>query len=113
MKMDAMMRAEIVATVRETMREVLEVAEEVYVTPEQLAERISFLPLEWIRRNGELLPRECASVVANGREVQTRYGYPLHKIERMIAEGKLKNLTKKNNKAVANLTDAAAVVAMQ
>lgn len=92
MKIDQMLRAEIVATVRETMREKLEEADEVYVTPEQLAERISFLSLEWIRRNGHLLPREYASVIAKNKEVQTRYGYPLHKIQRMIAEGKLKGL---------------------
>lgn len=92
--MDKILRAEIVATVRETMREVLEGAEEVYVTPEQLAERISFLPLEWIRRNGELLPRECAIINVNGKEKRTNYGYPLHKIQRMIAEGRLKGLDK-------------------
>ena len=90
--MDKMLRAEIVATVRETMREVLEGADEVYLTPEQLSERISFLPLEWIRRNGELLPRECAIITVNGKEMQTRWGYPLHRIQRMIAEGKLKGL---------------------
>lgn len=94
MKMDPMLRAEIVATVRETMREILEGADEVYVTPEQLAERISFLPLEWIRRNGELLPRECAVVNVDGKEVATRYGYPLHRIQMMIREGRLKGLVK-------------------
>ena len=96
--MDRMLRAEIIATVRETMREVLEGSEEVYVTPEQLAERISFLPLEWIRRNGELLPRECAIVMVDGKPKKTNDGYPLHKIQRMIKEGKLKNLVKIKNK---------------
>jgi hypothetical protein len=46
--MDRMLRAEIIATVRQTVWEVLEGADEVYLTPQQLAERISFLPLEWI-----------------------------------------------------------------
>ena len=96
--MDRMLRAEIIATVRETMREVMEGAEEVYVTPEQLSERISFLPLEWIRRNGELLPRECAIVMVDGKPKKTNDGYPLHKIQRMIKEGKLKNLVKIKNK---------------
>jgi len=109
--MDRMLRAEIVATVRETMREVLEGVEEVYLSPEQLAERISFLPLEWIRRNGELLPREYASVVLNDKEVTTRYGYPLHKIQRMIREGKLKGLVK-TKKAAGGDAIGAAVVAM-
>ncbi|MCR5366552.1 MAG: hypothetical protein K6E67_10470 [Prevotella sp.] len=92
--MDRLLRAEIVATVRETMQEVMEGAEEVYLTPEQLAERISFLPLEWIRRNGELLPREYAVVNVGGKEIATRFGYPYHKINRMIKEGKLKCLRK-------------------
>ena len=94
MTMDRMLRAEIIATVRQTMQEVLEGAEEVYVTPEQLSERISFLPLEWIRRNGELLPRECAIVMVDGKPKKTNDGYPLHKIQRMIKEGKLKGLVK-------------------
>lgn len=92
MKLDQMLRAEIVATVRETMREVLEGADEIYVTPEQLSERISFLPIEWIRRNGYLLPRECAIVTVDGKPKKTNDGYPLHKIQRMIREGKLKEL---------------------
>lgn len=92
MRLDPMLRAEIVATVRETMREVLEGADEIYVTPEQLSERISFLPIEWIRRNGYLLPRECAIVMVGGKPRKTNDGYPLHKIQRMIREGKLKEL---------------------
>ena len=107
--MDRMLRAEIIATVRETMREVLEGADEVYVTPEQLAERISFLPLEWIRRNGELLPRECAVVNVDGKEVATRYGYPLHKIQRLIREGKLKGLVKIKKAAGGDAVGAAGV----
>lgn len=91
---DPMLRAEIVATVRETMQQVLESADEEWLTPKQLAQRISFLSLEWIRKNGELLPRERASVMVNGKEVPTFYGYPLHRIQRMIAEGQLRGLVK-------------------
>ena len=98
--MDRILRAEIIATVRETMREVLEGADEIYLTPQQLAERISFLPLEWIRKNGELLPRECAIVIVNGKPKKTNDGYPLHKIQRMIQEGKLKGLVKVQKKDV-------------
>ena len=92
-----MLRAEIVATVRETMREVLEGADEIYLTPKQLSERISFLSVEWIRRNGELLPRECAIVMVNGKPRKTNDGYPLHKIQRMIAEGRLKGLVRESH----------------
>jgi hypothetical protein len=108
--MDRMLRAEIIATVRQTMQEVLEGAEEVYVTPEQLSERISFLPLEWIRRNGELLPRECAIVMVDGKPKKTNDGYPLHKIQRMIKEGKLKNLVKTKKNTAADATGTVATM---
>lgn len=92
--MDRILRAQVIATVRDTMREILEGADEIYLTPKQLSERISFLSVEWIRKNGELLPRECAIVMVDGKPRKTNYGYPLHKIQRMIAEGKLKELVK-------------------
>ena len=94
MKLDPMLRAEIIATVRETVREVLEGSDEKWVTPKELASQISFLPIEWIRHNGELLPRECAIVMVDGEPKKTNDGYPLHKIQRMIREGKLKTLVK-------------------
>ena len=90
-----MLRAEIIATVRETMREVLEGAEEVWLKPKQLLEQFGMLSQEWLDRNGELLPREYASVVLpDGDEKCTRWAYPMHKINRMIQEGKLKGLVK-------------------
>ena len=93
--MDRLLRAEIIATVRETMREVLEGAEEVWLKPKQLLEQFGMLSQEWLDRNGELLPREYASVVLpDGDEKCTRWAYPMHKINRMIQEGKLKGLVK-------------------
>ena len=92
--MDRMLRAEIIATVRQTIWEVLEGSEEVYVTPKELAQRVSFLPIEWIRRNGEkFLPREKAIVtMPDGTVKETNPGYPLHKIMHMIQEGKFRDL---------------------
>ena len=109
-QIDPILEAEIKALIRQTIWEVLEGADEVYVTPEQLSERISFLPLEWIRRNGELLPRECAIVMVDGEPKKTNDGYPLHKIQRMIKEGKLKNLVKKNKKPTAASTGTVAAI---
>ena len=85
-----MLRAEIIATVRETMREMLEGADEVWLKPKQLLEQFGMLSQEWLDRNGELLPREYASVIwPDGDEKCTRWAYPKHKINRMIQEGKL------------------------
>lgn len=106
---DPMLRAEIVATVRQTVWDVLEGADEVYLTPQQLSERISFLPIGWIREYGYLLPRECAIVKVDGKEVKTNDGYPLHKIMHMIQQGRLKNLVKtKNGKTALKTAGTAA-----
>ena len=107
-----MLRAEIIATVRETMREVLEGAEEVWLKPKQLLEQFGMLSQEWLDRNGELLPREYASVVLpDGEEKCTRWAYPMHKINRMIQEGKLKGLVKTEKTTAADATGT--VAAMQ
>ena len=93
--MDRMLRAEIIATVRETMREMLEGADEVWLTPKQLLEQFGMFSQEWLNHNASLLPREYASVIwPNGEEKCTRYAYPKHKINRMIQEGRLKGLIK-------------------
>ena len=92
-----MLRAEVVATVRETMREVLEGADEVWLKPKQLIEQFGMFSQEWIDRNGHLLPRENVSVIwPDGSEVETRWAYPKHRINRMIMEGKLKGLVRKS-----------------
>ena len=97
--MDKILRAEIIATVRETMREMLEGADEVWLKPKQLLEQFGMFSQEWLDENGHLLPREYASVIwPDQKEHCTRFAYPKHKINRMIMEGELKGLvkTKKN-----------------
>ena len=89
--MDKILRAEIIATVRETMREMLEGADEVWLKPKQLLEQFGMLSQEWLDKYAELLPREPASIIwPDGVEECTRWAYPKHKINRMIQEGKLK-----------------------
>ena len=92
--MDRILRAQVIATVRDTMREMLEGADEVWLTAEKLSERFGMLSPEWLRRYGELLPRERAEVSTDGETKVTRWAYPAHKINRMIKEGKLKELVK-------------------
>lgn len=91
--MDRLLRAEIVATVKATMREIFEGADEVWLTADQLMERFQMLSPEWMRHNAKLLPRERAEVVqADGERKTTRWAYPMHKINRMIQERQLINL---------------------
>lgn len=91
--MDRLLRAEIVATVKATMKEVLEGSDEVWLTADQLMDRFQMLSPEWMRHNAKLLPRERAEVVqADGERKATRWAYPMHKINRMIQERQLVNL---------------------
>lgn len=92
--MDRILRAEIVATVRQTMTEVLEGADEVWLSPDEFCHQFGMFTKEWLARNGELLPREKASVVMpDGTVKETRsWAYPKHRINRMISEGRLKQL---------------------
>ena len=96
MAIDRMLRADVIATVREAMNEVLEGADEVWLTQEQVCEQFGMLSKEWLYRYGCLLDRERAEVVVtdgNGTKVKaSRWAYPKHKIQRMIREGKLREL---------------------
>ena len=94
MTMDRILRAEIVATVKQTMTEVLEGADEVWLSPEDFCKTFGMFSMEWLRRNGELLPREKAGVVmADGTVKETRsWAYPKHRINRMIREGMLRQM---------------------
>ena len=92
-KLDPIFKAEIKDLIRETILEVMETSHERFVTPKELAQTVSFLPLEWIRKHWELLPRESAVVTErDGHVSETNPGYPLHKIMRMIADGKFRDL---------------------
>ena len=105
--MDRILRAEIIATVRETMREMLEGADEVWLKPKQLLEQFGMLNQEWLDTNGHLLPREYASVIwPDGDEKCTRYAYPKHKINRMIMNGELKGLIRTDKTPNRNRQDA-------
>ena len=105
--MDRLLRAEIIATVRKTMTEVLEGADEVWLKPKQLLEQFGMLSQEWLDTNGHLLPREYASVIwPDGEEKFTRWAYPKHKINRMIMNGELKGLIRTEKTPNRNRLDA-------
>lgn len=96
---EAKIEAIVVRTIEKTLgrilQEKLEGADEVWLRPKQLLEQFGMFSKDWLERNGELLPREYASVIyPDGKEVSTRFVYPKHKMNRMIQEGKLKGLRK-------------------
>jgi predicted transcriptional regulator len=92
--MDRMLRAEIVATVRQTVAEVLEGADEVWLSPDEFCKTFGMFSPEWLRRHGELLPREKVRIVMeDGTVKESRsWAYPKHKINRLIREGKLREI---------------------
>ncbi len=92
--MDKMLRAEIIATVRQTVAEVMEGADEVWLSPDEFCKTFGMFTLEWLRRNGELLPREKVRIVLeDGTVKESRsWAYPKHKINRLIREGRLREI---------------------
>lgn len=90
--MDRLLRAEIVAAVRQAQVELAEMYREEWVTADRLSEVMGMFSLAWLKRYGYLLPRERAEVVEGTEMHATRWAYPLHKIQRMLTEGKLKEL---------------------
>ena len=91
--MDAKIKQEMLATMRAAMIEMMEGNNEVYLTGEQLCKQIGFFTKEWLKRYGHSLPRTQAKVIdEKGVQHSTGWGYPLHRIQRMIQEGEIKNL---------------------
>ena len=89
-----MLRAEIIATVKQTVAEVMEGADEVWLSPEEFCKTFGMFSMEWLRRHGELLPREKVRIVMeDGTVKESRsWAYPKHKINRLIREGRLREI---------------------
>lgn len=69
----------------------MEIYEERWVTAAELSKQVSMMTPDWIREYGWKLPRERLSVTdAEGRQRVSRWGYPLHQIQRMIKEGRFR-----------------------
>ena len=89
--MDRQLRAEIVAEVRKSMTEILEQANERWLTGDELCQQFQMFSPGWLKAYGERLPRQRAEVSDNGVKV-SRWAYPQHRIARMIQEGSIKEL---------------------
>lgn len=91
--MDKKLKEEIIATVRKAQMEAAEMYNERYVTGAELCKHIAMFSPNWLENFGWKLPRERITVTGeDGTSRSTRWGYPLHAIQRMIAEGKLRNI---------------------
>lgn len=94
---DAMLRSAIMGEVSRALREYLEHSEEKWISSAELTRTFSFFTKDWLRHNGHLLPRERVCVVTDDEVRTTGWGYPLHRIERMLAEGQFRSLEYKEN----------------
>ena len=95
--MDRQLKAEIIATVKRSVAEAMEVYQERWITDKEMSQYISVLTQRWLRDHGDMLPRQQPTWKdKNGVEHSTSYLYPLHQIQAMIADGRIKNLKAQN-----------------
>ena len=87
--MDKLLRAEIVATVKQAMMGF----NEKWVTAEVLCEHVGSLTPRWLKDHGQLFNRTRIEWEDGNGEVHTQvWLYPLHEIKDWIATGKIKEL---------------------
>lgn len=91
--MDKQFKTQIIAEVKAAITASLETAEEKWLTPKQLCEQFGCFSADWLHRHGHLLPRtQVVLTDADGKECRSRWCYPMHKINRMLADGSIKEL---------------------
>lgn len=102
-EIDPVLRLQIVNELKAVMANIMEVSREEWVSGDELGRRFAFFTRSWLRTYGQLLPRERVSVVgSDGEEHRTGWCYPVHRIERMIHEGKLRRMVMLGGKGRAS-----------
>ena len=95
--MDRQLKAEVVATVKRAVAEAMEVYSERWITDKELSQYISVMTQRWLRDHGDMLPRtQVEWTDKQGIGHVTSYLYPLHQIQAMLADGRIKELKEKN-----------------
>ena len=90
--MDKQTKVEIKAVVREAVQQALEVYEERWLTDAEMSQYVSVMTKRWLREHGEMLPRtQIEYTDATGRH-SSSWLYPLHRIQAMMADGRIKEL---------------------
>ena len=91
--MDRQLKAEIVATVKRSVEKAMEVYNEVWLNDDLLAEHISVMTKRWLRDHGDMLPRTPIEWTdKKGAKHSSSYLYPLHRIQAMMNDGRIKEL---------------------
>ena len=67
--------------------------EEVWLSKDEFLKQFQMFNEDWLKRNGEALPRTQALVTdKDGEQHGTRWAYPRNKIQAMIRDGRIKQL---------------------
>ena len=91
--MDKQTKVEIKVTVSNAIKEAMECYNERWLTDRELVQYISVMTKRWLREHGEMLPRTPIEWTdRHGKRHATSYLYPLHRIQAMITDGRIKNL---------------------
>jgi hypothetical protein len=93
MEIDRQLRKDIAAEVAVAVRETLAKMEERWLTADELCKHFGMISKEWLKEYGGTLPRERIIVEKlDGAKTRTRWGYPMHEINMMILDGRVKHL---------------------
>jgi hypothetical protein len=93
MTIDKITRTALLKVVDDAMREKMEMYNEEWVSGKELSHRIAAFTSGWMKLYGRSLPRTQVVVRdENNVEHQTGWVYPLHKIQGMMQDGRIKEL---------------------
>ena len=91
--MDKKTKVEIKVVVRDAIREAMECYQERWLTDREMSQYVSVMTQRWLREHGEMLPRPPIEWTdRHGKRHATSYLYPLHRIQAMIEDGRIKDL---------------------
>ena len=90
--MDKQTKVEIKAVVRDAIREAMECYQERWLTDAEMSQYVSVMTKRWLRDHGHMLPRTQIEYTDGTGRHSSSYLYPLHKIQAMIADGRIKEL---------------------
>lgn len=92
-----LLEAKIIAAVTKVAQQHYQVNEERWLTAEQISEYVGVFTKRWLQDHGDMLPRTPIEWTdKKGKRHATSYIYPLHQIQAMMADGRIKELKEKN-----------------
>lgn len=90
---DKVFRMELIAAVSQSVMKAMETYDERWLTDEQLVDHIGIMTKRWLREHGDMLPRTRVNWVDDkGQQHTSSWMYPLHRIQAMIQDGRIKRL---------------------